>query len=190
VLGRRCRGLSYRQSYRWTGAATLVTDELRWPRTVLVFRHPALRFLRQRAELISAAVAARARIVVGAALIEDGRVLAACRAQPRAHAGFWELPGGKVEPGESPESALHRECLEELGVEIVLRDRLGSDLVLGGTAVLRVWSARLAGGAPVAREHAELRWLAASELESVEWLPADRVLLPELRYLLAHPTAG
>ncbi|WP_019629498.1 NUDIX domain-containing protein [Actinomadura atramentaria] len=111
---------------------------------------------------------------MGAAIISGGRLLAAQRAEPPALAGGWEFPGGKVDPGETDEVALVRECREELDVDVVLGHRIGGDwpLVLGG--VLRVWTARLADGAePRAVEHRELRWLAAGELHDVRWLPGD-----------------
>ena len=56
-------------------------------------------------------------VVVAAAIVRDGRVLAARRTQPANVAGRWELPGGKVDPGETPEQALVRELREELGIE-------------------------------------------------------------------------
>jgi 8-oxo-dGTP diphosphatase len=122
--------------------------------------------------------------VVGAAVLrgDPPRVLAACRAGPAQLAGLWEFAGGKVDAGESDEAALVRECREELGVEIALGDRLGGDVPIGGgTAVLRVWLAELVSGEPVAHEHTELRWLAAAELETVPWIPADLPLVAELR---------
>ncbi|MFI5956454.1 (deoxy)nucleoside triphosphate pyrophosphohydrolase [Cryptosporangium sp. NPDC051539] len=120
--------------------------------------------------------------VVGAAIVNDrGQVLAAQRAEPDRLAGGWEFPGGKVEPGETDEAALVRECREELGVEVTLGGRLGPDIPLAlGRGVLRVWMAR-ALGEPSALEHAELRWLDASELDDVPWLPADAPLIAELR---------
>ncbi|MFG1928188.1 (deoxy)nucleoside triphosphate pyrophosphohydrolase [Cryptosporangium sp. NPDC048952] len=126
-------------------------------------------------------------IVVGAAIVNDrGQVLAAQRAEPPALAGGWEFPGGKVEPGESPEAAIVRECQEELGVEIELVERLGGDLPLQrDRGVLRVWIARLSAGEPAALEHAALRWLDATELDDVAWLPADAPLIDELRERLA-----
>ncbi|SHN33844.1 (deoxy)nucleoside triphosphate pyrophosphohydrolase [Cryptosporangium aurantiacum] len=127
-------------------------------------------------------------IVVGAAIVNDrGQVLAAQRAEPPALAGCWEFPGGKVEPGESDVSAIVRECREELGVEVELVERLGPDLPLQRDfGVLRVWIARLAEGEPTALEHAALRWLDATELDDVAWLPADAPLIDELRVRLAE----
>ncbi len=123
--------------------------------------------------------------IVGAAILRNGRVLAAQRAQPSALAGGWEFPGDKVEAGESDETALLRECREELAVDIELDRRLGTDIAVNGSAVLRVWTARIIGtDHPVAIEHMELRWLARNELADVAWLPADLPLVDALRTLL------
>lgn len=124
-------------------------------------------------------------VIAGAAILAHGRVLAAQRAEPRELAGGWEFPGGKVEPGEAAEDAVVRECREELSVEIELGERLGPDIRVGnGTAVLRVWTARIRSGTPMALEHKELRWLAAEELFDVPWLPADLPLVLALAQLL------
>jgi 8-oxo-dGTP diphosphatase len=177
-------GLSYRQWFRATGAGTLMTAELCWPgRVPLLARRRALSILTRRDESIAALVATRLRVVVGAALLADGRVLAA----RRRDIDGWELPGGKVEPGEAPAAALRREIAEELDIDIELADRVGGDVAINASSVLRIWSARISRGTPVAREHSALRWLAADELDQVDWLPADRVLLPELRSLLTFP---
>jgi 8-oxo-dGTP diphosphatase len=126
-----------------------------------------------------------AGVVVGAAIVRDGTLLAQQRAWPADAAGQWELPGGRVEPGESDEVALRRECAEELDVEISVGQQVGRDVDLPGGKVLRIFSAGLAnGGEPRAVEHLALRWLAPGQLTAVEWLPADRVLLPELHALL------
>jgi len=129
----------------------------------------------------------RPRLVVGAALVRDGRLLAQQRSYPADHAGRWELPGGRAEPGESDVDALVRECAEELGVAVVAGAQVGPDVPLSGGAVLRVLAARLADplAEPVAREHRAVRWLGRDELDTVDWLPADRVLLPDLRALLS-----
>ena len=133
----------------------------------------------------------RPPVIVAAAIISDGRLLACARAYPPELAGFWELPGGKVEPGESEPAALVRECREELGVEVTVGARVGPEVpVTGGGAVLRVYLAGLAGDRmPRALEHAEIRWLGPAELDTVPWLPADIPLLAAVRpHLPGTPT--
>jgi 8-oxo-dGTP diphosphatase len=116
------------------------------------------------------------QVVVGAAVWHRGRLLAARRSAPSSLAGGWELPGGKVDPGESDEQALLREIREELGVDVQLSDRVGEDWPLGAGLVLRVWLARLVDPAteplPL-QDHDELRWLAPHEVDDVAWLPGD-----------------
>ncbi|MFF8641966.1 (deoxy)nucleoside triphosphate pyrophosphohydrolase [Streptomyces sp. NPDC015345] len=114
------------------------------------------------------------RIVVGAALYDDGRLLAARRSAPPELAGGWELPGGKVEPGERCEDALVRELREELGVEAEVVERVPGQWPLAKGYVLRVWTARLLSGvAEPLQDHDELRWLAPDQVWSVDWLTAD-----------------
>jgi len=121
----------------------------------------------------------RVRVVVAAAVRDRaGRVLAARRLAPPG----WEFPGGKVEPGETERQAVVRELREELGVEVEVGERIGPDVPMAGGFVLRVWAASLPRGQqPARREHAELRWLAAGELHTVDWLPADRPVVAALR---------
>jgi 8-oxo-dGTP diphosphatase len=124
-------------------------------------------------------------IIVGAAIVSDGRVLGCERAEPPESAGRWEFPGGKVEPGETDIDALIRECREELDVEIEVGERVGTDVPLArGGALLRVWLARLVTGEPQPLEHASLRWLSVDELDSVPWLPADAPIVAELARIL------
>lgn len=117
------------------------------------------------------------RVVVGAVLRDDGgRVLAARRERPPG----WELPGGKVEPGETEPAALVRELREELGITVEVGHRVGPDVPIAPDLLLHAWTAVLTGGEPAALEHAELRWLAEHELDSVPWLPADRPIITAL----------
>lgn len=126
-------------------------------------------------------------LVVGAALVDDvdapTRVLAARRRRGDL-AGWWEFPGGKVEPGEGAEEALHRELAEELALHVV---RLGPELPapaggwpLPGGARLRVWSATTDEDLRPGPDHDELRWLEADTVLDVGWLPGD---VPLARYL-------
>jgi 8-oxo-dGTP diphosphatase len=127
-------------------------------------------------------------VVVGAAILRGGHVLAAQRAHPPALAGRWELPGGSVEPGEDEASALARECREELALAVDVGARLGPEVALPGGRRLRVRRCASADPAaePVAREHTALRWVDADGLDDLDWLDADRALLGPLREALAE----
>src|SRR3954465_1000654 len=126
------------------------------------------------------------RVIVAAVIMTNGRVLACERSAPPEVAGRWEFPGGKVERGETDQQALARECAEELGVRGAVGPRVGPDVPLArGGAVLRVFAVTLLDGdVPRALEHTSMRWLAAGELDSVPWLPADKPIVAELPALL------
>ncbi len=122
--------------------------------------------------------------MVGAALIRDGRVLASRRTGPAHLAGLWEFPGGKVDDGESDVQALERELREELRVEAEVGERLGGDLLIGETAVLRVYLCRLLVGEPALVDHDAHRWLGIDQLLEVDWIPVDLPLVEQLRAVL------
>ncbi|MDJ0313755.1 (deoxy)nucleoside triphosphate pyrophosphohydrolase [Arthrobacter sp. H35-D1] len=131
--------------------------------------------------------------IVGAALVDSlerpAKLLAARRTAPPEFAGMWEFPGGKVEPGETPQQALHRELAEELGV----RAELGIELEcptsagwpLNASAAMRVWLARVTEGTPEPLEdHDLLQWveLDGAGILALDWIPAD---LPIVHALVA-----
>lgn len=114
-------------------------------------------------------------------LADPTALLVARRSAPEHLAGLWEFPGGKVEAGEAPETALVRELAEELGIAV----RLGAELPaetpdgwpLNGRASMRVWFAEVTSGEPTPLEdHDELRWVQLQDKEEVlglPWIPAD-----------------
>ncbi|HKI42425.1 MAG: (deoxy)nucleoside triphosphate pyrophosphohydrolase [Mycobacterium sp.] len=127
------------------------------------------------------------QIVVAAAVIRRFRLLVAQRVRPPELAGRWELPGGKVASGETEREALARELSEELGLavaDVAVGDRLGDDVVLNATTTLRAYRVRLVRGEPQAHDHRALRWLTALELHDVDWVPADRGWVGDLRRAL------
>jgi 8-oxo-dGTP diphosphatase len=129
--------------------------------------------------------------VVGAAIVDDltspTSLLGGRRTEPPELAGGWELPGGKIDPGEAPRDALRREISEELGVQIELGALLDGPLAgawpLGDRYVMQVWLARVTSGQPrPLQDHDQLRVLTKAELYAVTWLPAD---LPIVRAMAA-----
>ncbi|MEX3103354.1 (deoxy)nucleoside triphosphate pyrophosphohydrolase [Streptomyces niveiscabiei] len=122
-------------------------------------------------------------VVVGAALLDGGRLLAARRSAPPELAGRWELPGGKVERGEKAEDALARELREELGVDAEVGDRVPGEWPLRSPYTLQVYVARLRPGSPrpaPLEDHDELRWLTRDEVWGVEWLAQDVAAVREV----------
>lgn len=121
-------------------------------------------------------------IIVGAAIIADGRVLGCERAEPPESAGRWEFPGGKVEPSEAPVDALVRELREEIGVTVAV-GRIWDVLFHpypGFDLVMLVYACRIVDGEPRSVEVHDLAWVPAAELARWDILPADRPLVERL----------
>lgn len=113
--------------------------------------------------------------VVGAVITKDGLVLCAQRGPAGSLAGLWEFPGGKIEPRETPRSALEREITEELHCDV----EVGEQVTMTrheydfGIVTLTTFYCRLVAGTPELTEHAAIKWLPPRELNTIEWAPAD-----------------
>ncbi len=126
------------------------------------------------------------QIEVVAAIIHDaeGRIFATQRGYGEWE-GWWEFPGGKMEAGESPEEALQREIWEELETRIAI-ERLVTTVEWDYPAFhlkMHCYWCHIESGSLTLKEHEAARWLAADELESVKWLPADLQILEKIRNL-------
>ena len=119
--------------------------------------------------------------VVAAIIYKDGAYFATQRGYGEFE-GMWEFPGGKIEPGESRESALRREIQEELGIDITIDKFLcTTDYDYPSfhlTMHCYLWSVE--SGMIELREHKSARWLTVESLDSVEWLPADMEVVGKL----------
>ena len=126
---------------------------------------------------------------VVAALIWDGDKFMACqRPAHKARGLLWEFAGGKVEPGETKEQALIRECREELAVTLTVGDvfmeviHAYPDL----TVHLTLFHAAIAEGVPQLLEHRDIRWITVNEIDQYEFCPADQVILEKLKGIKKH----
>ena len=121
--------------------------------------------------------------VVAALIWDEDRFLACQRPANKARALLWEFVGGKVEPGETKEEALIRECQEELGITVAVEDIFMEvtheypDL----TVHLTLFNARIAEGVPQKLEHNDIRWMAVEEIDDFAFCPADVEILERLK---------
>ncbi len=120
--------------------------------------------------------------MAAAVIISKGRVFATQRGHGEWK-DFWEFPGGKIEPGETPREALRREILEELDTVVAVGRKLITveydypEFHLS----MDCFAAEVIEGSLVLKEHEAARWLAKQELDSVQWLPADREIIELLK---------
>ena len=121
--------------------------------------------------------------VVAALIWDENRFLACQRPAHKARGLLWEFVGGKVEPGETKEQALIRECQEELAVTVAVQDVfMEVDHVYPDLTVhLTLFNASIAEGVPQKIEHNDLRWITVEEIEQYEFCPADEEILRRLK---------
>ena len=121
--------------------------------------------------------------VVAALIWDENRFLACQRPAHKARGLLWEFVGGKVEPGETREQALIRECQEELAVTVAVQDVfMEVDHVYPDLTVhLTLFNASIAEGNPQKIEHNDLRWITVEEIDQYEFCPADEEILRRLK---------
>ena len=121
--------------------------------------------------------------VVAALLWDSDRFMICQRPAHKARGLLWEFVGGKVEPGETPEAALVRECREELDVLIGVEDvfmeleHVYPDI----TIQLTLYNARILAGKPKALEHNDIRYITPEEIDGYDFCPADEKILEKLK---------
>jgi len=114
--------------------------------------------------------------VVGAILVENGKILCVQRGEGKSLAYLWEFPGGKIEPGETPQEALIRELQEELLIEVDVQSEKFEETSYKydfGLINLTTFICFLKSGTPQLTEHIAVEWLAPKKLNTLEWAPAD-----------------
>ncbi|HZG70473.1 MAG TPA: (deoxy)nucleoside triphosphate pyrophosphohydrolase [Chondromyces sp.] len=113
--------------------------------------------------------------VVGAVIVENGKILCAQRGPGKSLPYKWEFPGGKIEEGESPQQALQREIQEEMKCEVEIGEQVEHTVYEYdfGIVHLTTFHCRLIKGKPVLTEHVDIKWLPPNKLIDLDWAPAD-----------------
>ncbi|GGN98591.1 (deoxy)nucleoside triphosphate pyrophosphohydrolase [Saccharibacillus kuerlensis] len=121
--------------------------------------------------------------VVGAVIVEQGKILCAQRGNTKALPYKWEFPGGKIEEGESPQEALKREIDEEMNCVVEIGEFIETTVYEYdfGFVHLSTFYCTLVSGQPTLTEHVEIKWLPAGELDQLDWAPADIPAVERIR---------
>ncbi|MCQ6275554.1 (deoxy)nucleoside triphosphate pyrophosphohydrolase [Bacillus sp. V3B] len=125
--------------------------------------------------------------VVGAVIIENGKILCAQRGPSKSLPLKWEFPGGKIEEGESPQEALKREINEEIQCKIEVGDQIEHTVYEYdfGVVHLTTFYCKLIEGKPVLTEHISIKWLSPEALKPLDWAPAD---IPAIEKISKKPS--
>ena len=120
--------------------------------------------------------------VVAALIRAEGKILICQRPGHKARGLLWEFPGGKVDPGETPQNALKRECVEELGIRLAVGELFArvSHRYPDLSVRLSLYEASIAEGSPQNLEHRDIRWVSPGELLDYDFCPADRDIIARL----------
>jgi 8-oxo-dGTP diphosphatase len=121
--------------------------------------------------------------VTAAIIIQDHKVFIAKRKPPGRMPGMWEFPGGKIEDGETPEQCLKRELREELEIDVVVGDHIGTSLHQYDfyTVELLAYRAIIEAGEIKLNDHADMAWVEAKDLSRYEFAPADVLFVEMIR---------
>lgn len=120
--------------------------------------------------------------VTAAVMVNDGMLLIAKRKPTGRLPSLWELPGGKIEPGETPEECLQREIKEEFDIDVSVGEYLGSNIHTYdfGTIELMAYRTQWETGDLILKDHEEIRWVFNHELDQFEFAPADTAFVEKL----------
>ena len=121
--------------------------------------------------------------VTAAILVNDGMLLIAKRRATARLPNLWDLPGGKVEPDETPEECLKRELIEEIGIGVSVKEQVGTSTYTYdfGTVELLAFRADWDNGDFHSKDHQEIRWAFPHELDQFDFAPADAVFMEQIR---------
>lgn len=130
--------------------------------------------------------------VVAALIWRNGKFLICRRPPQKARGNLYEFVGGKVEPGETKEQALTRECQEELDVEVRAKSVFMelTHVYPDMTVDLTLYNAELVEGEPKLLEHSDIRWITPSEIPNYDFCPADKEILKKLMNEAQHLISG
>ena len=118
--------------------------------------------------------------VVAAVIKREGQLLICQRPVNKKLSLLWEFPGGKVEEGEEHQAALYRECLEELGIELLIGSFICDIYKNDDDVHISFYNAIIKNGIPVPIEHNDIRWICISEISKYTFCPADEAILKQI----------